>query len=174
MSAHNFFSLLGVQPACQIDLAALEQHYRQAQAQWHPDRFVNASPGERLAALQQTSLLNDAYATLKTPLRRAEHLLAVLDADGDSKPQQKLDTAFLTQQLELREELENLVHERDADGLGRLYGTVSEQLNAQWQAFSAQIQEQDWCGARLGLQKLQFLQRLQDEIAHSEDRLLDS
>src|SRR5688572_1385957 len=101
MSASNFFSLLGVQPACQLDLAALEQHYRQAQAKWHPDRFVNASAAERLQALQQTSLLNDAYTTLKTPLSRAEHLLAVLGGEEISeKPAPKLDGVFLLQQLE--------------------------------------------------------------------------
>lgn len=173
MSAPNFFTLLGVQPACQIDLATLERHYREAQAKWHPDRFVNSSAGERLAALQQTSLLNDAYSTLKTPLRRAEHLLAVLADESSMKSGRKLDTAFLLQQLELREELEALVSSRELDGLAELHKTVSGQLNMQWQAFSSQVHEQDWCAARLGLQKLQFLQRLQDEIAHSEDRLLD-
>jgi molecular chaperone HscB len=173
MSAPNFFTLLGVKPACQIDLDSVEQHYRQAQAKWHPDRFVNATAAERLAALQQTSLLNDAYTTLKTPLRRAEHLLAVLDGDDCAHSDQKLDKVFLLQQLELREELETLVHDRNLDGLASLYKTVTEQLNSQWQTFSAQIQEQDWCAARLGLQKLQFLQKLQDEITHSEDRLLD-
>lgn len=173
MSAPNFFTLLGVQPACQIDLASVEQHYRQAQAKWHPDRFVNATAAERLVALQQTSLLNDAYVTLKTPLRRAEHLLAVLDGEDCAHSDKKLDKAFLLQQLELREKLEALVHDRNLDGLAPLSQAVTEQLNSQWLQFSAQVNEQDWCAARLGLQKLQFLQKLQDEISHSEDRLLD-
>src|SRR5690606_14090185 len=97
MSAPNFFALLGVQPACHIDLAALEQHYRQQQAKWHPDRFVNAPGAERLAALQHTSLLNDAYTARQTPLRRAEHWLAVPSGDDDCEPRQKLDSAFLLQ-----------------------------------------------------------------------------
>lgn len=173
MSAPNFFTLLGVPPACHIDLAVLERHYREQQAKWHPDRFVNAPAAERLAALQHTSLLNDAYATLKTPLRRAEHLLAVLGDLDEDMPRQQLDSAFLLQQLEQREQLETLAHERDLDGLAGLHDTVTTQLDAQWETFAAQMQAQDWCAARLGLQKLQFLQRLQDEISHSEDRLLD-
>ena len=75
----NFFSLLGLPESCAVDEALLDRNYRELQAQWHPDRFASAPQAERLAAVQQASLINDAYATLKTPLRRADQIVVLRD-----------------------------------------------------------------------------------------------
>ena len=45
--------------------------------QFHPDYFYNAPPAERLASLERSSYLNDAYRVLRTPVGRIEHLLAI-------------------------------------------------------------------------------------------------
>ena len=173
MTTPDFFALLGVPPSCQLDRTLLEQQYRQQQAKWHPDRFVNASNIERLAALQQTSLLNDAYATLKSPLRRAEHLLDVKCPEDMRKPPLKLEHAFLLQQMELREDLEELAQHKSVEALVPLRQQVETELTQYWSEFANEIDKQDWCVARLGLQKLQFLHKLQEDINHLEDRWLD-
>ena len=169
MAVTDYFAALGVAASCELDRAQLDRNYRQLQAQWHPDRFVNAGEVERMNALQHTSLINDAYATLKQPLKRAEHLLELQDTDGDSHKAPKLDTAFLLQQLALREQLEQLALQRDAAGLETLHQQVAAEWIQHWHGFVAEAGRQDWCNARLSLQKLQFLHKLQEEIRHLEE-----
>ena len=71
----DYFAVLQVPLACEVDMAELERQYRLLQNQWHPDRKAGAGDREKLEAVQRTSLLNDAYTTLKSPLLRAAHLL---------------------------------------------------------------------------------------------------
>ena len=99
----DFFAALGMPVACELDRHQLDANYRQRQAEWHPDRYVSASEAVKLQALRHTSLLNDAYTTLKQPLRRAEHLLELKDSDAAGHSSRKLEPAFLLQQLEQRE-----------------------------------------------------------------------
>lgn len=170
MAATDFFAVLGMPVSCEIDRTALDAQYRKLQAQWHPDRFVTADDIARKQALQQTSLINDAYQVLKQPLRRAEHLLELMDTDPDSHPARRLEPAFLMQQLELREELERVSEQQDRSAFAVLRRDTTEALKLQWQEFAQQVGHQDWCNARLGVQKLQFLHKLQEELNHLEDR----
>ena len=47
----------------------------------HPDRFARAREQEKEWSLADTALLNDAYRTLKDPLRRTEYLLKLEGAE---------------------------------------------------------------------------------------------
>jgi len=49
--------------------------FRSLSRQFHPDYFYNASAAERLASLERSSYLNDAYRTLKQPIPRIAYLL---------------------------------------------------------------------------------------------------
>ena len=60
-----------------IDQAQLERRFRDLSRQFHPDYFYNAAPTERLASLERSSYLNDAYRALRNPISRIEHLLAI-------------------------------------------------------------------------------------------------
>lgn len=103
----DLFALLGLQPAFEIDLAALERAFFEKSKELHPDRFATAPVGERVAALTRSRALNDAYQTLKKPVSRAEYLLAregVVIADNE-RIDASLGAAFLMEILELREEL---------------------------------------------------------------------
>ena len=64
-----------------IDLAALEQEFHRLSRRLHPDRFARASENEKQWSLADTALLNDAYRTLKDPLRRTEYLLKLEGAE---------------------------------------------------------------------------------------------
>ncbi len=174
MSVTDFFAILGMPVSCELDKAMLDEQYHKRQAQWHPDRYVNASEPEKMQALQHTSLLNDAYNILKNPLRRAEHLLDLHTCGTLDVPPPKLEPDFLLQQLELREELERIAHQHDETAYSQLRQTVDASLARQWQVMAAEISLNDWCNARLCLQKLQFLYKLQDELNHLEDRWLEN
>jgi molecular chaperone HscB len=74
-SGGTYFSVFGLKPLLNIDLPALEAEFHRLSRQVHPDRFARASEQEKQWSLADTALLNDAYRTLKEPLRRTEYLL---------------------------------------------------------------------------------------------------
>jgi molecular chaperone HscB len=71
----DYFSFLGVPRKLNLDTADLEQRFRALSRQFHPDYFYNAAASERLASLERSSYLNDAYRTLRQPIARIEYLL---------------------------------------------------------------------------------------------------
>jgi molecular chaperone HscB len=73
----DYFAFLGLPRALCIDPQDLERRFRELSRQFHPDYYYNASPSERLASLERSSYLNDAYRTLRHPVTRIEHLLAI-------------------------------------------------------------------------------------------------
>ena len=92
--------MLGLAPSFD-EPAGLDERFRALSRKLHPDRFARASAQERRFSLEQTTLLNEAYKTLKDPVRRAEHLLALRGIKGDPK----MSPEFLEQTLEDRERL---------------------------------------------------------------------
>jgi curved DNA-binding protein CbpA len=73
----DYFSFLGLPRALTIETADLDRRYRELSRKFHPDFYYNATPTERLASLERSSYLNDAVRTLRNPVTRIEHLLAI-------------------------------------------------------------------------------------------------
>jgi len=71
----DYFSVFNLQPYLNVDLVALENEFHRLSRKLHPDRFARASESEKEWSLADTALLNDAYRTLKDPIRRTEYLL---------------------------------------------------------------------------------------------------
>ncbi len=94
------FALLGFSPGFD-EPPGLDDKFRAFSRKLHPDRFARASAQERRFSLEQTTLLNDAYKTLKDPVRRAEHLLSLRGLRGDPK----MSPEFLEETLDDRERL---------------------------------------------------------------------
>jgi molecular chaperone HscB len=94
------FAVLGFAPSFD-EPSGLDEKFRALSRKLHPDRFARASGQERRYSLEQTTILNDAYKTLKDPVRRAEHLLALRGVKGDPK----MSPEFLEQTMEDREKL---------------------------------------------------------------------
>jgi molecular chaperone HscB len=83
----DFFSFFGLQRKLNIETGALERAFYQMSRKLHPDVYANASSQEQEWSLQQSSLLNDAYRTLKDPIARTEYLLKLegVEFEGQSK-----------------------------------------------------------------------------------------
>jgi molecular chaperone HscB len=114
----DYFSFLGMPRRLVIDQAQLERRFRDLSRQFHPDYFYNAAPGERLASLERSSYLNDAYRALRNPISRIEHLLAIeglppaKSEDGTAKvPPELLEEVF-----ELNEQLDEIRESRESGG----------------------------------------------------------
>ena len=71
----DYFSFFGLQRRLNIDTSALEKEFYKLSRKLHPDLFARAAVNEQEWSTQKTSLLNDAYRTLRDPIARTEYLL---------------------------------------------------------------------------------------------------
>src|SRR5258708_571805 len=118
----DYFAFLGVPRKLNLDLADLEQRFRTLSRQFHPDYFYNASPAERLASLERSSYLNDAFRTLKQPISRIGYLLEVegvwTTADkGGGNASKQVPPALLEEVFALNEELDEVRSHREGGAL---------------------------------------------------------
>ncbi len=116
----DHFIRLGLAVEFDVDETVLDRRYFDLQRQLHPDRFATRTPRERTLSQQQAVALNDAYETLKDPLRRADYLVH-LKGSGVLPEGCHLvnDTALLTESMELREALADADTVEQVDGLER-------------------------------------------------------
>jgi molecular chaperone HscB len=77
----DYFSVFGLEPRLNLDLGMLEHQFHKLSRKLHPDRFARATESEKEWSLADTALLNDAYRTLKDPVRRTEYLLKLHGAE---------------------------------------------------------------------------------------------
>jgi molecular chaperone HscB len=77
----DYFSVFGLVPRLDLDLGMLEHEFHKLSRKLHPDRFARATAEEKEWSLADTALLNDAYRTLRDPIRRTEYLLKLHGAE---------------------------------------------------------------------------------------------
>jgi len=120
----DYFSVFGLEQRLNLDLVALETEFHRLSRKVHPDRFARLGEHEREWSLADTALLNDAYRTLKDPLRRTEYLLKLQgaeigeeysgkDKDGRKDPS-RVPADLLEEVFELNMQLEEMRMARNA------------------------------------------------------------
>ena len=87
---HNHFQLFGLAQSYQIDTAQLDQQYRAWQALVHPDKSAHLPDAEQRVAMQRATLVNEAYQTLRSPLRRARYLLTLHGVDTQRSEERRV------------------------------------------------------------------------------------
>ncbi len=106
----DHFERLGLARSPSLRRDDVEAAYLERSRQVHPDRFAGADEDTRRRALDHTSLLNEAYEVIKSPLRRAEYLVKLGGIDLDSTDPQRgaphPSQAFLMDMIERRERLD--------------------------------------------------------------------
>jgi len=71
----DYFSYFGLPPKLNLDVTTLEKDFYQLSRKLHPDLNARAGSKEQEWSLEQSSRLNDAYRTLKDPIKRTQYLL---------------------------------------------------------------------------------------------------
>ena len=71
----TYFELFALPVKFDLNIAKLRDACRTLQRSVHPDRVAGASERERRFAMEQSTRVNDAFRTLKSPMRRAAYLL---------------------------------------------------------------------------------------------------
>lgn len=102
----DHFTRLGLARGFEVDLAELERQYFGFQRRLHPDRFATRTPRERALSQGQAVAFNEAYETLKDPLRRAAYLLRLSGHPVDIDSAASIaDPELLMEAMEMREAL---------------------------------------------------------------------
>src|ERR1044071_1397803 len=111
-----YFSFLGLPRKLVIDAQDLDRRFRDLSRKFHPDFYYNATPAERLASLERSSYLNDAYRALRNVVSRTEHLLAIegLPPAKSENGTAKVPPALLEEVFALNEELDEIRDARES------------------------------------------------------------
>ncbi len=173
----NYFELFGLKNQFNINTKQLADVYQSLQKTVHPDRFAHASSQEQLVAVQKSSMINDAYQTLKNPLTRAHYMLTLRETNMPNEQASFGDTSFLMRQMELREMLSELKY---SDNIEAAVFELTQILETEFEAIFREMQVQlkeDNQEANLlaseNLRKLKFYQKLHVELDRLEDTLFD-
>jgi molecular chaperone HscB len=136
----NYFDVFGLPRLLHIDLNALEKSFHELSRRHHPDYFTTATAEERQQALRTTSLLNDAYRTLRHPVRRVEYLL---ELEGSKADGSKVPKSFLMEVFEINEQLEEV---KAGTATPEQIANLRHAIEQRAAAFEAQIEaaSQEW------------------------------
>jgi molecular chaperone HscB len=160
-SGDDPFAMLGLAPAYEVDLGALERAFFERSKRLHPDRAAGATAAERVAVLSRSRALNDAYHLIKRPVQRAEYLLARAGVTiGDNE---RVDPTFLMEVLELREELANARAAGDSALVERLQRAMQARRNDALDGLPALFAAGDLAAIKDRLILLRYLNRYLEE-----------
>jgi molecular chaperone HscB len=160
----NHFELFHLPAQFGIDVAALDQAYRDVQNQVHPDKFVNGSDAEKRVAMQWATRANEAYQTLRNPLKRAAYLCEMHGVDLQTESNTAMPMDFLMQQIEWREALDDAKAARDLDELTRLETDLNAAAKALVARIGTLLDAGDFIAAAQSVRELMFLDRFAEEI----------
>ncbi|WP_028537280.1 Fe-S protein assembly co-chaperone HscB [Paludibacterium yongneupense] len=171
--SQDHFALFDLPRRFELDTAALDAAWRTAAAEVHPDRYASAGDAEKRVALMVATRVNEAYQTLKSPLRRARYLLSLAGIDTQEESNTSMPPDFLIAQMEWRENIEQAEDDGDSAALERLARDLAaEAARLQAQLASALDRASDYAAATLLVRKLRFLEKLDQEIGDAIEHVL--
>jgi molecular chaperone HscB len=162
--SRNHFELLGVPQRYRIDAAALERAYRDLQSDVHPDRHAAGTDADKRLALQASARVNEAYSVLRDPVARAEYLLLLRGVDASAETDSRLPVAFLTRQLERREDAEEAEDAHDERKLAALAAEVRDEAGELQGVVARALDAGELDTARTRVREMRFLAKLADDL----------
>ncbi len=170
---NNFFELFNINESFEVDTIVLGERYRELQNKTHPDKFSAAEESEKMHALQLNSLINEAYATLTSPLRRAGYLLQLRGIDTEIASQVDLNMDLLMEQMQQREKLAELPNDDSAmEELETMKKDATNRVQESANQFASFLEANDIQRAKEVFFEMQFLHKLLSEIEQGEEKRL--
>ena len=160
----DHFALFDFAPGFELDTAALDQRYREVQARVHPDKHAHLTTAEQRVAMQWATHANEAYQTLKSPLKRAQYLLHLRGVDPQIERNTAMPMEFLVQQLECREVVSEARNEQDMSSLEDLQREMRHEIKTEYATVGRELDADDNEAAAQTVRRLLFKQKLLNEI----------
>ncbi|MDM5147940.1 Fe-S protein assembly co-chaperone HscB [Candidatus Persebacteraceae bacterium Df01] len=159
----DYFSLFALSQSITVDNKQLQERYQSLQRSVHPDRFAAAPTADKRAAMQMASRVNEAYQTLRTPLRCAAYLLSLRGISALAENNTVMPPDFLMQQLEWREALEEA--ENDTAALATLRKEIETTVTTVQYDTTTHLANNDNEAAANAVRRWHYLQKMLDDIA---------
>lgn len=159
---YSDFELFGLPQRFFQDRAAVDARWKELQREAHPDRFAAQGAAAQRAALQWSVRINEAYQRLKDPLKRAAYLCELAGAPIDAENNTAMPAAFLMEQMEWREALDEAdteeeleaLHERLSRARRDLLSHIEQRLDV----------ERDAAAAAQQVRALMFVERFGQDV----------
>ena len=170
--SQNHFELFGLPRSYALDRDQLDTAYREMQHTVHPDRFAAKSEAEQRVAMQWATQANEAYQTLKHPVNRGVYLLRLQGIDALDANNTKMAPAFLMQQMEWREAIEEARADKSMSALDGL----TDELRLAHRHIETQLADlidktQDFAAASEAVRQLRFMDKLIAEVGDVYEEL---
>jgi molecular chaperone HscB len=169
----SYFELFHLPAQFALDADALDTAYRAVQSQVHPDRFAAAGDAQKRIAMQWATRANEAYQTLRDPLKRAIYLLSLRGVDVGAENNTAMEPAFLMQQMEWREAIEDAAGAKNVPALDALLAELRDEKRARFDKLAALLDSGSDQGAAEAVRQLMFIERVAAEVAVQIERLED-
>ena len=167
----SHFDLFHLPPTYAVDQETLDHAYRTVQAQVHPDRFAAAGDAQRRIAMQWATRANEAYQTLRDPLKRARYMLSLRGVDVDDQNNTAMEPAFLMQQMEWRESIEDAAAAKNLGALESLLDELRDEERIRFGKLAALIDSHADQAAGEAVRQLMFIERVASEIGAQIEKL---
>jgi len=152
------------------DLADTDLHAKfiQLSSAAHPDRYTD--PVQQADAAEHAAEINQAYAALKDPEKRADVLLTL--QGGPAKDQDKsLPPDLLMDMIEIREQLEEAIEKNDQPELDKLRAWADAQRDEHLQKVAGlfgdcpdYLPDDTGKAIRIELNTLRYIQRMLEQM----------
>ncbi|WP_199220101.1 Fe-S protein assembly co-chaperone HscB [Limnohabitans sp. Hippo3] len=165
----NDFELFDVPAQFVQDRAQLDARWKALQREAHPDRFAAEGAAAQRVAMQWSVRINEAYQRLKDPLKRAAYLCELRGAPVQAENNTAMPAAFLMQQMEWRETLDDT---ESAEGLENLADEVAAEQQRVLQELARWLDvDKDPAQAVGQVRALMFIERFTQEVNAKLDQL---
>jgi molecular chaperone HscB len=169
----DYYELFGIPRSLTLSLDELQKRFYDLSRQLHPDRFVQKPEADRERALDMSSDLNDAYRTLKDPLKRAQYLLRLEGFDIGEQRSKDVPPELLEEVFELNMAIEEMRGGDDSarpqleqaeTNFTRMMSEVDNQLESLFAKYDRAPNRETLAEIRGVLNRRKYIQNLVDEV----------
>ena len=163
----NDFQIFGLPERCELQRSELDDRWKALQSEVHPDRFAAEGAAAQRVAMQWSVRVNEAYQRLKDPLQRSAYLCGLHGVPVQAENNTAMPAAFLMQQMEWREALDEARTQADVQAIDDCVEQVERSLLADLARCLDERQD-----ARAGAQQvraLMFVHRFRQDIERRLD-----
>ena len=167
----NDFELFELPEQFGQDRAVIDARWKDLQRQAHPDKFVAQGGAAQRLAMQWSVRINEAYARLKDPLKRAAYLCELHGAPIQADNNTAMPAAFLMQQMQWREALEEAADGAQLEALSDEVVQARRTALAQCRQLLDQLR--NYPDAAQQVRALMFIERFSRDVHDRLDRIAD-
>lgn len=169
----DYFALFGLKPRLAILPDELQKTFYELSRALHPDRFVRKPEREREYSLEASSVLNDAWRTLRNPVARGEYVLKLKGFDIGELRSNNVPPELLEEVFELNMAIEEV---RGGDesarpqldvaraNFGKMLSDVDSQLETLFRTWDETQSRDELAAMRALLNRRKYIQNLVSEV----------